>query len=79
MNTDRTLCVDTALPASLRGGAIISALAAAALRAYCAVQLWQERAEQRAALARLSDRMLKDIGISRAAANREVSKPFWRP
>jgi uncharacterized protein YjiS (DUF1127 family) len=29
-------------------------------------------------MARLSDRMLADIGLSRLEATREVSKPFWR-
>ncbi len=40
---------------------------------------WQERASQRRHLASLEDRMLKDMGISRADAEREASKPFWRP
>ncbi len=40
---------------------------------------WQERASQRKLLASLEDRMLKDVGISRADAEREASKPFWRP
>ena len=40
---------------------------------------WQERASQRRLLASLEDRMLKDVGISRADAEREASKPFWRP
>ena len=39
---------------------------------------WQERARQRAALAALDDRMLKDIGLTRADVTQEVSKPFWR-
>jgi len=40
--------------------------------------LWQERANQRHALMRLDARMLSDIGISRAEAEREFRKPFWR-
>lgn len=40
--------------------------------------LWQERANQRHALMRLDARMLRDIGISRAEAEREFHKPFWR-
>ena len=39
---------------------------------------WQERAVQRYALASLDGRMLSDIGLSRADAWRETSKPFWR-
>ncbi len=40
---------------------------------------WQERAEQRAHLAGLDDRMLKDIGISAVDATHEADKPFWKP
>jgi uncharacterized protein YjiS (DUF1127 family) len=38
---------------------------------------WQERARQRYRLAELDDRMLKDIGLTRADVTREVEKPFW--
>ena len=40
--------------------------------------IWQERANQRQHLASLDDRLLSDVGISRAAADAEVRKPFWR-
>ena len=40
--------------------------------------LWDERARQRRALARLDDRLLGDIGLSRADAAWEGGKPFWR-
>jgi uncharacterized protein YjiS (DUF1127 family) len=39
---------------------------------------WAEVSRQRRALLALSDNMLKDIGISRAQADLEGSKPFWR-
>jgi len=39
---------------------------------------WIERARQRRRLAALSDRLLKDIGISRCDALQEARKPFWR-
>lgn len=39
---------------------------------------WQGRARQRRELMQRSDRLLEDIGISRADARREASKPFWR-
>jgi uncharacterized protein YjiS (DUF1127 family) len=38
---------------------------------------WHELARQRRALLRLSDGMLKDIGITRTEAEREASRPFW--
>ena len=41
--------------------------------------IWRDRGAQRRALARLDDRMLKDIGLSRVDVARETGKPFWRP
>lgn len=40
--------------------------------------VWQERAEQRHALAMLDDHQLKDIGLTRVQIVHEISKPFWR-
>ncbi len=37
-----------------------------------------ERHRQRAALQSLSDEALSDIGISRADADHEADRPFWR-
>ena len=39
----------------------------------------RERARQRRWLAALDDRMLKDLGLSRADVARESDKRFWRP
>lgn len=47
-------------------------------RAFDTVLLWQERASQRVQLASLDDRALRDMGLSRADVQREVSLPFWR-
>ena len=41
--------------------------------------LWYERSHQRRDLARLDDRLLKDIGLDRATVEMEIAKPFWRP
>lgn len=41
------------------------------------IKTWHECARQRRALARLDDRMLKDIGLSREQAERETCKLFW--
>jgi uncharacterized protein YjiS (DUF1127 family) len=43
------------------------------------VLAWSERSRQRAALQRLDDRMLRDVGLTRAEVGRECEKPFWRP
>ena len=39
---------------------------------------WRERARQRRQLRSLNDRMLRDIGITRADVLAKSSKPFWR-
>jgi len=49
-----------------------------ARRAVEALATWQDRADGRHALLKLDDRMLRDIGVSRADAMREADKPFWR-
>jgi uncharacterized protein YjiS (DUF1127 family) len=38
---------------------------------------WRSRARQREALARLDDRLLADIGLTREAQMVECSKLFW--
>jgi uncharacterized protein YjiS (DUF1127 family) len=38
---------------------------------------WQERARQRRHLQALDDRLLRDIGLSRADVEFESSKRFW--
>jgi uncharacterized protein YjiS (DUF1127 family) len=45
---------------------------------YLLVEGWVERRRERRALLELDDALLKDIGLSRADALREASKPFWR-
>ena len=53
-------------------------LAALLLRLAELTRTWQQRGRQRRQLDYLGDHMLKDIGISRADIEREVSKPAWR-
>lgn len=57
---------------------IAGSLKQAVSTVFGAILLWQERAAQRAHLSALGDHMLKDIGIARVDASREVAKPFWR-
>jgi uncharacterized protein YjiS (DUF1127 family) len=40
---------------------------------------WQERRRTRVQLMTLSERQLKDIGLTRGQAMMEWEKPFWRP
>ena len=39
---------------------------------------WRRRSRERAELAALDDRMLNDIGLTRADAEFLGNKPFWR-
>jgi uncharacterized protein YjiS (DUF1127 family) len=39
---------------------------------------WLRRARSRAELAQMSDRDLRDIGVTRAEVAHESAKPFWR-
>ena len=63
-----------ALPLPLRPG-----LTAWLLRAIELVLGWQEVARQRRALLELDERLLKDIGITRADAEREAGRSLWDP
>jgi uncharacterized protein YjiS (DUF1127 family) len=58
---------------SIRAGFARTLAAAAALPA-----LWLHRARSRRALLRLSERELRDVGLSAEAARREAALPFWR-
>jgi uncharacterized protein YjiS (DUF1127 family) len=39
---------------------------------------WRQRKNGRLELARLDERMLRDIGLTRVDADYEINKPFWR-
>ena len=47
-------------------------------RVFTALREWRHRSRERAELARFDERMLSDIGITRAEVWREINKPFWR-
>lgn len=39
---------------------------------------WHRRSQDRGRIAHFDDRMLRDIGLTRADADRLANKPFWR-
>ena len=43
------------------------------------IALWIGRWSSRRQLARMDDRMLRDIGLGPRERSREVRKPLWRP
>lgn len=42
------------------------------------IQVWRNRQRQRRDLARMSEHMLRDIGLTPGEAMDEMAKPFWR-
>ena len=42
------------------------------------IQLWRARIRARRTLVSFDDRDLRDLGTSRWAIERELSRPFWR-
>ena len=42
------------------------------------IREWRRRSRDRRALAAMSDRSLRDIGLTRYDGDWEASKPFWR-
>ncbi len=71
---------------SMDGSAASDEPASAAMPAYPRHRRWRQlarewlaRARSRQRLARLDDRMLRDIGIDRARVWRETRKWFWQP
>jgi uncharacterized protein YjiS (DUF1127 family) len=56
----------------------IHALNDAANHFFATLREWWRRNRERAQLAALDDRMLKDIGLTRADAEFLSNKPFWR-
>ena len=49
-----------------------------AKRLFATMVVWQQRYAHRQHLLELDDRLLDDIGFSRATARQEAAKPFWK-
>jgi uncharacterized protein YjiS (DUF1127 family) len=47
-------------------------------KASALLRRWRRRIEERDQLAKLGERDLHDLGLSRAAVYAELRKPFWR-
>ena len=58
--------------------ALLRLLMQACGRAGAVIGEWHRRSRERAQLAMLDDRMLRDIGVTRADVWYECNKPFWR-
>ena len=67
-----------ASPGELRRRAALDGLGDAGHWMRALLSEWRRRLRDREQLARLDDRALLDIGLSRADAEFLVNKPFWR-
>jgi uncharacterized protein YjiS (DUF1127 family) len=47
-------------------------------RVHATLREWHRRVRERAELARLDDRELRDIGLSRGDVEFLINKPFWK-
>jgi uncharacterized protein YjiS (DUF1127 family) len=56
----------------------LEALSDAAHWVLATLRQWRRRIREREQLARFDDRMLCDIGLTRADAEFLINKPFWR-
>jgi uncharacterized protein YjiS (DUF1127 family) len=56
----------------------VGALNDAATQFVATLREWRRRTRDRGRLAELNDRMLRDIGLTRADAEFLINKPFWR-
>ncbi len=61
-----------------RHGTALAALTDTAEWIVSTVRLWVRRTRERDQLSRMNDRLLSDIGITRADALLLSSKPFWK-
>lgn len=69
---------DTLRTATRAYGGSLGGILLDPLRLLAQLDEWVDRRRQRRALLGLNDDLLKDIGVSRADAFREATKPFWR-
>jgi uncharacterized protein YjiS (DUF1127 family) len=68
----------TSMEAVRRSSSRPSWAAGVIIAAIESVLLWNDRGRDRRHLASLDDRMLRDIGLSRADVEREYRKSFWQ-
>lgn len=52
-------------------------IASLAVRFAATVTKWERQRRSRVNLSMLDDRLLRDVGLTRHQANREINRPFW--
>ena len=59
-------------------GRPMTPFAAVALKVVVAIAKWEAHARTRTHLKHLDDHLLRDIGVTRDAANTEAARSFWQ-
>ena len=75
MATRTTAHTRPLMPQSRSGTSIVRRLIQ---RLFDDARVWRARSRHRQILSELDDRMLRDVGLTRADVHREVAKPFWQ-
>lgn len=57
---------------------MVQRIEATAKKMHSTLSVWSSRVEDRRQLALMSDRLLQDIGLSRAEVSAEIDKWFWQ-
>ena len=73
-----TSCYPARIPQETRWQASAHRLSGFLSAVRAALREWRRRKNGRLELARLNERMLRDIGLTRIDAEYEINKPFWR-
>ena len=73
-----TSCYPARIPQETRWQASARRLSGFLSAVRAALSEWRRRKNGRLELARLDERMLRDIGLTRVDADYETNKPFWR-
>ena len=71
-------CQDSVVNASRRSVAPSLPLSSGLVRAFEAIERMIQRHRERKALSAMDDRLLRDIGVTRADVDQEINKPAWR-
>jgi uncharacterized protein YjiS (DUF1127 family) len=73
-----TSCYPARVPQKTQWQASLHRLSGFLRAVRAALREWRQRRIGRFELARLDERMLRDIGLTRFDAEYEINKPFWR-
>ena len=71
-------CQDSVVSPSRRGVSPTFPLSSGLVRLFESIERMIQRHRERSALSAMDDRLLRDIGVTRADVDHEINKPAWR-